>query len=112
MTNEILGGFQQLVMLAVVRLAEAAYGARIQDELEQTAGRSVSISTVYVTLDRLERRGYVASWLADPTPIRGGKSKRYYRVTKAGLDALRQSREELERMWQGVETSLEAGPPR
>lgn len=111
MTNEVLGGFQQLVMLAVVRLGEDAYGVRIQDELEQTAGRSVSISTVYVTMERLERRGYIASWLADPTPIRGGKSKRYYRVTRAGLRALRQSREELRKMWRGVESKLETRPP-
>jgi len=111
MTNEILGGFQQFVMLAVVRLDNEAYGARIQDEIERTVGRPVAISTVYVTMERLERRGYVASWLADPTPTRGGKAKRFYRVTKAGLKALRQSREELRRMWKGLESRLEPSPP-
>lgn len=111
MTGEILGGFQQLVMLAVVRLGNEAYGTRIQDELERTVDRAVAISTVYVTMERLERRGYVASWLADPTPIRGGKAKRFYRVTKAGLKALQQSRAELKRMWRGLESQLEPGPP-
>jgi PadR family transcriptional regulator PadR len=105
--HETLGGFQQLVMLAILRLGDEAYGARMQRELDETAGRSVSISTVYVTMERLERKGLVESWLADPTPVRGGKSKRYYRLTKSGLRALRESREELDRMWQGVESHPE-----
>lgn len=99
-----LGALQQLVMLATLRLGDEAYGARIQEELERTAGRAVSISTVYVTMERLERSGFVHSWLGDPTPVRGGKAKRFYRLTEAGAAALRASREQLERMWTGVET--------
>ncbi len=105
--QDSLGGFQQLVMLAVLRLADEAYGARMQRELEETAGRSVSISTVYVTMERLERKGLIDSWLADPTPVRGGKSKRFYKLTETGLQALRESRDELDRMWDGLETHQE-----
>ncbi len=106
-TQDSLGGFQQLVMLAVLRLDDEAYGARIQRDLEETAGRSVSISTVYVTMERLERKGLIDSWLADPTPVRGGKSKRFYKLSKTGLPALRESRDELDRMWEGLETHHE-----
>jgi PadR family transcriptional regulator len=110
MSHEILGGFQQLVMLAVLRLGDDAYGARVQQELEETAGRSVSISTVYVTLERLERKGHVSSWLADPTPVRGGRSKRYYALTPDGLAALNEARDALARMWAGVAPSGRSGP--
>ena len=106
-TQGSLGGFQQLVMLAVLRLSDEAHGARIQRQLEETAGRSVSISTVYVTMERLERKGLIDSWLADPTPVRGGKSKRFYKLTETGLHALWQSRDELDRMWEGLETHQE-----
>ena len=109
MVQDVLGGFQQIVMLAVLRLGEDAYGTRIQQELESTAGRSVAISTIYVTMDRLSRRGFVQSWLADPTPVRGGKAKRYYRLTPDGLRALHASRLELDKMWDGVETKPEPG---
>ena len=103
-TTESLGGFQQLVMLAVLHLADDAYGATIQRELEGRARRSVSIATVYVTMERLEKKGLVTSWLAEPTPVRGGRSKRFYKLTKTGARALRDSRDELNRMWQDLET--------
>lgn len=106
MSQDALGGFQQLVMLAVLRLGDGAYGAAIQRDLEETAGRRVSISTIYVTLDRLDRKGMVRSWLADPTPVRGGKAKRYYGLTDAGLRALHGARDELLRMWDGVDAGL------
>ena len=102
-TKPALGSFQQLVLLAVLRLGEDSWGARIQEELEQTAGRRVTISTVYVTLDRLEARGLVRSWLGASTPVRGGKARRFYEVTPAGGRALRESREIHERMWAGLE---------
>ena len=116
MANEPnLGAFQQIVMLAVLRLDDDAYGARIQEELEETADRRVTISTVYVTLDRLEGRGLVRSWLGASTPVRGGKSRRFYEVTPAGVRALRDSREVLNRMWAGtmkMQTSLTSKPRR
>lgn len=98
-----LGPLQQLVMLAAIRLGHEAYGARIQEELERTAGRSIAISTVYVTMERLERARLVESWLGDPTPVRGGKARRFYRVTEAGAEALRVTRDEIDRMWGGLE---------
>lgn len=102
--QEALGGFQQLVLLAILRLGEDAYGAAIQREIEDTAGRSVSISTIYVTLERLQARGLVSSWMGEPTQVRGGRSKRFYELTEAGASTLHATREQLERMWRGVET--------
>lgn len=112
MTQESLGGLQQLAMLAVLKLGEDAYGATVQRELEETAGRSVAISTVYVTMERLERKGFVSSRLGDPTPVRGGRAKRIYAVTADGLQALKSSRRELDRMWQAVEAHPDLGSPR
>ena len=109
MSHDILGGFQQLVMLAVLRLGDIAYGAQIQLELDETAGRSVSISTVYVTMERLERKGLVASRLADPTPVRGGRSKRFYQLTDQGVLALQEARDALDKMWDGLEASPRLG---
>ncbi len=100
-----LGDFEQLTMLAVVRLGKVAYGASIRQELEDVARRTVSISTVYVTLVRLEKKSLVESWRSDPTPVRGGKAKRYFRLTPEGAAALRESRGAADRMWQGLESS-------
>lgn len=110
MAQQALGGFQQLVLLAVLRLDEEAYGARIQQEIEQTAGRTVTLSTLYITMDRLEKKGLVRSELSDPTPVRGGKAKRCYQLTRQGMLALSESRRELMRMWRGVEAHLEGEP--
>ena len=109
MSHDILGGFQQLVMLAVLRLGDEAYGARLQLELDEIAGRTVSIGTVYVTMERLERKGLVASWLGDPTPMRGGRSKRFYQLTDEGVLALQEAREALDKMWDGLEASPRLG---
>jgi DNA-binding PadR family transcriptional regulator len=98
----MLGTLQQLVMLAALRLGDTAYGASIQEELERT-GRSVSIATVYVTMERLESDGLVRSWLGEPTPARGGKARRHYAVTRAGARALLASRDELRQAWRGLE---------
>ena len=106
-TDEVLGAFRQLAMLAVLRLGAEAYGATVQRELEERAGRSVAISTIYVTMERLERKALVRSWLADPTPVRGGKAKRYYALTGSGVAALREARAAIDAMWSGLE--LDAG---
>ena len=98
-----LGEFEQLTMLAVARLGEQAYGAAIRQELEDVARRSVSISTVYVTLVRLEKKALVCSTRSDPTPVRGGKAKRYFRLTRAGVAALREARAAANRMWRGLQ---------
>ncbi len=110
--KESLRTLQQLVMLSVLQLDEDVYGAIIQQELERRAGRSVTIATIYVTLSRLERRGFTESWLGDPTPVRGGRAKRFYRITEAGREALEEARAELERMWAGMERGRPEKVPR
>jgi PadR family transcriptional regulator PadR len=94
--------FEQIVLLATVRLAENAYGVPIRHEIEKRAKRTVSIGALYSTLDRLEAKGFVSSWLSDPTAERGGRSRRYFRVEPTGLRALEHSREVMDMMWKGV----------
>lgn len=97
-----LGDLQQLAMLAVARLGDEAFGAAIQAELQGVAGREVSVSTIYVTLVRLEDHGLVRSRKEPPDPARGGKGKRLFELTPAGWEALTASRDALVRMWEGV----------
>jgi DNA-binding PadR family transcriptional regulator len=101
--TDALGEFEQLVLLAIVRLQHEAYGSTIRREIEERTERSIAIGALYTALDRLERKGYVSSNLADPTPQRGGRAKRYFRVRAPGVAALRRSREAMARMWAGVE---------
>ena len=100
-----LGDLEELVLLAVRRLGPQAHGGRIRDELRDLADRSVSISTVYVTLMRLEEKGYARSWKGEPTQTRGGKAKRHYEVSPVGVEALESVRGVRDRMWQGVDTA-------
>ncbi len=102
-----LGEFEHLLLLALVHLEDDAYGARIRRVIEQRTGRTVSPGAVYTALDRLERRRLVSSWLGEPTPQRGGKRKRYYRLESAGTRALRQSQDALGRMMKGLRPKLE-----
>jgi len=102
-SREHLGEFEHIVLLAILRLAENAYGVPVRQEIEKRTGRSLTVGALYRTLDRLEAKGYVASWFSDPVPERGGRSKRYFRVEPLGVRALRQSRLELAAMWEGVE---------
>jgi len=102
-----LGEFEQLILLTMLRLGPEAYGAAIQAEIETTAERTVSISAVYTTLDRLEAKGLVRSHVGDPTPQRGGKRKKYYVIAPAGTRALRDAYELLKRMTKGIEGLLE-----
>jgi DNA-binding PadR family transcriptional regulator len=97
-----LGEFEQLVMVAVVRLKDGAYGVPIQREVEERAGRRVTVGALYATLDRLEGKRLLESWFADPTPQRGGKSKRYFLLTAEGEAALVEAKAAHERMWRGV----------
>ena len=97
-----LGDLEELVLLAVRRLGNEAHGARIRRELKERAGRAVSVSTIYVTLMRLEEKGYARSWKGEPTAERGGKAKRHYEVAPAGVEALEQVRDVRDRMWDGV----------
>lgn len=105
--RESLGDFEQMALLAVLRLGAAAYGGTILQEIQERASRNVARGALYVTLERLESKGLLRSRFADPTPERGGRAKRYFAVTEAGLEALRASREALMRMWTGLEPVLE-----
>ena len=84
----LLGELEQLVLLAAIRLDGHGYAVSMRDEIERRTGLALARSSVYVTLDRLERKGYVTSWLGEPTPERGGKPKRFFRITAAGRRAL------------------------
>ena len=102
MRDHYLGEFEQIVLLAVIRLGDDAYGVPIRREIEKRGGRKVTVGALYSTLDRLEAKRYVSSWFADPTPERGGRSRRYFRVEPLGAEALARAKEMLERMWKGV----------
>jgi PadR family transcriptional regulator, regulatory protein PadR len=101
-----LGEFEQIVLLAVLRLDDEAYAVSIGDEIFRCTGREVSRGSIYITLDRLETKGYLRSRLADPTPERGGRAKRYYMLRPRGIDALRESRRALVALWRGLEAKL------
>ena len=103
-----LGEFEQLALLAVMRLGDDAYGARIQEELEETAGRQASISAIYTTLTRMESKGLVRSWMGQPSNVRGGKARRHFEVTPAGALSLSRSRNSLLSMWRSLEDRLES----
>jgi DNA-binding PadR family transcriptional regulator len=106
LNRDTLGEFEQLVLLAIVRLGDDAYGVTIRREIEARTGRDVAIGALYTSLDRLERKGFVASAMSEPTAERGGRSRRHFRLKAAGAAALRQSRERLARMWQGLTPDL------
>uniref|UniRef100_Q025M5 Transcriptional regulator, PadR family n=1 Tax=Solibacter usitatus (strain Ellin6076) TaxID=234267 RepID=Q025M5_SOLUE len=103
-----LAEFELLVMLAVIRLGEGAYGVPISREIEQQTGREVAFGTVYATLERLQEKGFVRSSLGDSTPERGGRAKRYFRVTPTGLRTVQETRQILIRLWRGL-PELEGG---
>lgn len=94
---------EQLILLALLRLGDDAYGVSVREEIEHRAGRTVSIAAVYAALDRMERRGQVETWLSEPTPERGGRAKKHFRITAAGAAALEAARATMDRMWEGLE---------
>jgi PadR family transcriptional regulator PadR len=96
------GEMELMVLLAVVRLGEDAYGVPISKELLILAGREVALGSIYAALDRLEEKAFVTSSLGDPTPERGGRAKRYFRATPAGLRSLRTTRTALMNLWNGI----------
>jgi DNA-binding PadR family transcriptional regulator len=103
----MLGEFEQLVLLAIVREGSDAYGVTIRGAIVTQSRRDVSLAAVYKTLTRLEEKGFVVTQLGDPTPERGGRRKRYYTLTAAGGRSLRQSVEVLQRMARGLDLGLE-----
>jgi DNA-binding PadR family transcriptional regulator len=97
-----LGEFEQLVLLAILRLDGDVYGVPIVEEIERRTARSVSRSAVYVTLRRLEQKGLLTSWMSDPSPERGGKPRRCVRVTREGRRLLLDTKRAMDRMWDGL----------
>jgi PadR family transcriptional regulator, regulatory protein PadR len=107
--SRYLGEFEHVVLLAVAQLGEDGYGTTIRKEIEQRTRRRVSVGAVYATLSRLEEKGLVASWYGESTAKRGGRSKRHYRLERAGADALESTRRMLDRMWDGVDLGPRPG---
>jgi PadR family transcriptional regulator PadR len=101
--GEQLGEFEHLILLALLRLRDDAYGMSVRREIVDRTGRDVSIGAVYATLDRLAAKGLITSFLTDPTPERGGRAKRSFRLTGAGIEAVNRARQELANMLEGLE---------
>jgi PadR family transcriptional regulator, regulatory protein PadR len=97
-----LGEFEHIVLLSVLRLGDGAYGAMIRMEIESVTARSASIGAVHATLERLERKKLISSWMGEPTAERGGKAKRHFKIEAAGVNALKAARETLARLHVGV----------
>jgi PadR family transcriptional regulator, regulatory protein PadR len=101
--RDYLGEFEHIVVLALLRLEDRAYGVTVRQEIEFRTKRDVSIGAVYATLDRLEKKGYVKSRRGDPTPERGGRSKRFFRVTAKGVTAVNRTQRALQKMADGLD---------
>jgi PadR family transcriptional regulator PadR len=102
MGRNALGSVEQLVLLSILHLEDGAYGVTIVDEIASRTGRQLSRAAVYIALRRLDQKGAVTSSMADPTPERGGRAKRFYHVEPTGIEQLAQSRRELLGMWKGL----------
>lgn len=107
-SGQLLGSLEQIVLLAVMRLEPGAYGVTVRQEIARRTGRELSIGAVYATLERLQAKGFVSSFQGEPTPERGGRAKRYFRVNAEGKRALRSSREAVRRMTKGLKGFSEA----
>jgi PadR family transcriptional regulator PadR len=101
------GEFELLVLLAVLRLGDGAYGVTVREELEEETTRTLTLGAVYKTLGRLEGKGFLETRVAPPTKERGGRRKKLYRLTPAGLETARRSLEDLRRMTHGLQPELE-----
>src|ERR1700693_5955233 len=108
-TGSHLSEFELIAMLVLLRLGEGAYGVRIAREIEEQTRPEVKLGSVYAALERLEEKGFVASELGEPTQERGGRAKRYFRVTKDGLRAIHRTRQMLMRLWQNLPQPQEGG---
>ena len=110
MPRDYLTDFELMLLLAILRVGDEAYGVPIAREIETLGERTVMLGAVYAGLDRLEANGLVSSNLGSPTPERGGRAKRYFRVTPSGMRAVRQARRAFIRLWTGL-PGLEGGRP-
>ena len=89
-------------LIALASLGDEAYGVTVQEEIRARTGRSASVAACYAALERLARLGLAEAWLSPPRAERGGRSRRHYRLTTAGRDALREERAAMQRLWQGI----------
>ena len=108
---DLLGAFEEVVLMATMRLGPNAYGAKIRQKVEEATGRSTSIGAVYTTLDRLEKKGYLTSWQGEATAERGGRAKRYFRVEGVGVQAINETRDARNRFadvlgWDAIKGAL------
>lgn len=108
MQSMYLGEFEQIVLLAILRLGDQAYAIPVRQEIEERTGRSVARGALYTALERLESKKCLRSRMSDPLPERGGRSRRYFTVTPTGLAAVRASRRSLMNLWQGLDGLLES----
>jgi DNA-binding PadR family transcriptional regulator len=102
MSREALGNFELMVLLAMLRVGDDAYGVPIARELEASSGKDVLLGSVYAALDRLEAKGLVSSRLGDPTPARGGRAKKYFKLTAKGVREVRDAQRTLVKLWRGL----------
>lgn len=107
MSQDYLGEFEQMVLLSIMRLGNGAYGLAIRDELQTVAGRMPSSGSLYTTLDRMEKKGLLESSAGEKTPERGGRPRRYVRLTAEGRASLVRSRSTLLALWDGLEGALD-----
>lgn len=104
-----LGEFELMVLLVLIRLGDDAYGVPICHEIEKRSGREAALGSVYAALERLEEKGLVTSRLGESTAVRGGRAKRFFRVTVQGVRSVRQTQRVLESLWRGL-PELNRGP--
>jgi len=102
MDRRFLTDFELIILLAVLRVGDSAYGVSIANEIEKTAGRTVLLAAIYTALDRLEENGLVSSSYGDPTPERGGRAKRFFKVTLKGLKAVKETQRSFVSLWTGI----------
>ena len=100
--RELIGGLELLVLLALIRLGDEAYGVPIAETISVSSKRDVAIGSVYITLERLRVKGFVSTRLGEPTAARGGRAKTYFRITAKGLRAVRRTQSTLIDLWSGV----------
>jgi DNA-binding PadR family transcriptional regulator len=105
MGHEHLGHFEHIVLLALIRLGDTAYGVTVRQEIEHRIGRDTSIGAIYATLDRLEAKGLVKSRVGEPTAARGGRAKRHFQITGRGLRAVTRTQEALQKMSAGLDVA-------
>lgn len=111
-STAILGEFELVVLLAVIGLSDQAYPVTIRDAIEARTGRKVSRAAVFITLERLEDKGLARSWYGDPTPVRGGRAKRFFQLTKTGVAAVKASLDTVSAMTAGLGTLSSVPKPR